>query len=83
MKKPYHWKKEENENRSILCAVSLLKPSIIFTAVMCKMDREELDSAVWGVWVCESKKLRPYVYSTHKAVGELISKMIKSIRSIK
>ena len=74
-RKPLHWTREADENRAICSVLALLKPHILFRAVEIGLDKEEIDSLMWGLWEEEHSTLRPHIYSMFRW-GKMIVRAI-------
>ena len=82
MRKPLHWEDIEDENLAILSAVGTLRVNLAF---ICQseygMDEEEINSALWGYWVENSKELRPQVYRLWKSLNKFFDRILKKIKN--
>ena len=80
MKKPYHWNLEADENRAILSAVGLICIREVVCLLSYKISPDEMDSALWGIWIERHKELRRNVYSFQRLAGLIIKKIMKDVQ---
>lgn len=79
MKKPLHWRKEGDENKAILSAMGLLHPFETLCMLEQKCSMDDIQSALWGIWVEKSIILRPHVYSQFKLGKQIYERIIQRV----
>jgi len=77
MNKPLHWNNIEDENRAILSAVALLKIDLVMMKFDLNLNKDELDSLLWGYWDENKKELRPYIYQWFRMGNKMIKKIVE------
>ena len=76
--KRLHWKDEANENRAHLSAFAMLRMFECFSLLNEKLDKEEIDSALWGLFEEEKHKIMPYILRFEVQMANMMIKIIKA-----
>jgi len=79
MRKPLHWADIADENRAILSTVGMLKIHETFRLLEDGCSKEEIESALWGIWEENHKDLRPHVYDLLKVSKKIVNAIYKRI----